>query len=426
LKFSRSPLGKICASVSAYGLRAGLQDSAARWARARLSVPCDAVRDYKWILTPNNPARLQPPKAGPLKINWLLPGVSGGNGGELNIFRAIYYLEQWGHENRVYTIAKNTPSGEEAKELVRHFCFPVKASIEPLACKIADSDALLATEWTTAYTARGVPNTARKFYFVQDLEERFYPPGSLAEFARETYRWGFHGITLGNWIADILRHEFGMPCSPFGFSYDRDIYSCDNRGYNQKPKDRILFYARPRTERRGYELGVLALSLVAEKRPELEFVLVGFRPQRMQLPFRAVLPGVLLPTELAALYRRCDIGLVLSHTNISMVPLELMASGCAVVSNCGPNVEWLLTNETTQLARSTPESIAEAILTLLDNEGLRSQKIAAGLAFAKQTDWISETRTIEAGLYQGLGIVQTSPLMEANRSQTWSAVARRS
>ena len=404
MRFGRSRLGQVLTSISDYGLRAGLQDAAARWAQSRLSVPCDVERDYGWILGPDNPATLQAPKTGPLKINWFLPGVGGASGGELNIFRAIYYLEQWGHQSRIYVTGKNTPSRAEAEKLLQSFYFPVKAPIEPLAGKIADSDALLATNWTTAYAVRRVANTARKFYFVQDLEYRFHSAGSLAEFAKETYRWGFHGITLGPWIARVLRDEFAMTCSPFGFSFDRGIYSSHGKQHTRGPRKRVLFYARPKTPRRGFELGILALSLVAKKNPDVEFVLLGFRPQPIQLPFRAILPGVLSPSELAEWYRSCDAALVLSHTNVSMLPLELMACGCAVVSNRGPNLEWLLTDETTQLADSTPASLAEAILTLLDNQELRSRKVAAGLAFAEQTDWIAETRAIEAGLYQGLEI----------------------
>jgi len=256
----------------------------------------------------------------------------------LNIFRAIHHLEKWGHEIRVYVLGRGALSGAQAQELARDFYFPVKAPIEVFTGKVADSDALVATEWTTAYAARGVPNTAGKFYFVQDLEDRFYPEGSLSEFAKETYRWGFHGITLGRWIADVLHSEFGMACSPFGFSYDRDVYSPNGSDRARGQRKRVLFYARPQTERRGFELGVLALALVAKKMPDVEFVLVGFQPLKMRLPFRATFGGVLSPAELARLYRGCDVALVLSHTNLSMLPLELMACGCAIVSNGGPNI----------------------------------------------------------------------------------------
>jgi glycosyltransferase involved in cell wall biosynthesis len=269
--------------------------------------------------------------------------------------------------------------------------------------QVSDSDALFATNWISAYTVRSLGNTARKFYFVQDLEYLFHAEGSLEEFAKETYRWDFEGITLGNWIAGVLRSQYGMRCSPFGFSYDKGTYTRSNTR-SSKPKKRVLFYARPNTERRGFELGILALSLVARKMPEVECVLVGFPPREMKFPFSAVLPGILKPVALAALYRECDVALVLSHTNLSMLPLELMASGCAVVSNRGPNVEWLLNDDLIALARPTPQCLAQSVLALLEDENLRRAKVTAGLAFAEQTDWAFEIKKIETALYEALDI----------------------
>jgi glycosyltransferase involved in cell wall biosynthesis len=116
------------------------------------------------------------------------------------------------------------------------------------------------------------------------------------------------------------------------------------------------------------------------------------------LPFPAIFLGVLPVSELGSLYRSCDVALVLSHTNLSMLPLELMACGCAVVSNRAPNVEWLLTNQTVQLAKPDPKSLAEAIIELLQTDELRVRKIEAGIAFAQSTDWTNEIRAIESAL----------------------------
>ncbi len=138
--------------------------------------------------------------------------------------------------------------------------------------------------------------------------------------------------------------------------------------------------------------------------PDTEFVLVGFPPQSIRLPFPALLPGVLEPTELPALYRSCAVALVLSHTNLSMLPLELMACGCAVVSNSGPNVEWLLTDQTAQIASLAPEALADSILALLENEQLRARKVAAGLSFAESTDWSTEIKKIESIFYRILNV----------------------
>jgi glycosyltransferase involved in cell wall biosynthesis len=368
-----------------------------------MAVPHDVLSEYSFVLGNDAPASLNAPFRGPLKINWILPAIGGGSGGLFNIFRAIYLLEQWGHSNRIYISGENEAVAALATQMARRY-FPIQSKVELLGDGIADSDALIATSWPTAYTARKIGNTARKFYFVQDIESHFYANGSLNEFATETYRWDFYGITAGKWIADVLTHEFKMKCTPFGFSYDRDAYSPHGAKQLNEETKRVLFYARPSTERRGYELGILALSLVAGKMPGVEFVLVGLTPRSIELPFHFTLPGILSPTELGALYRSCDAALVLSHTNLSLLPLELMASGCAVVSNSGPNVEWQLTEEVARLAPPRPEALADAILALLQDDDLRSRQVEAALTFAQSTDWRSEIKSIESALYQGLGI----------------------
>jgi glycosyltransferase involved in cell wall biosynthesis len=412
-----SPLGRTWALVSNYGLSSGLQSAIAHWARSRLSAPHDMLQEYGWVLNEDRPASLPAAEAGPLRINWIVPSIAKGSGGLLNIFRAIYYLEQWGHENRVYAMGKWATGGKGIQEFVQKFYFPVRAPIETFTGQITDSDALVATNWMTAYAVRGLGNTARKFYFVQDLEHFFHAAGSLAEFAKETYRWGFQGITLGNWIADVLQTEFDMPCSPFGFSYDRDIYRSHNIPPGSGLKNRMLFYARPSTERRGFELGILALSLVAQRLPNMKFVIVGVSPGNIRVPFPAVLPGILPPAELAAWYQKCDAALVLSHTNLSMVPLELMACSCAVVSNTGRNVEWLLRDDVSQLAPPTPQSLATAILELLKDDDLRLKKVDAARAFAEQTHWESEIRKVETAFYNGLSVGRRTCYVGAGQDQ---------
>ncbi len=379
------------------GFRFGMNVVAESVARKYAKLPVRVFSEFDVVLREECPAHLSAPLSGPLRINWIVQGVGAGSGGLLNIFRTIQQLEASGHENRIYVMGR-LPGGASPKEHIRKSYFPINAEVEVLSDRVSDSDALIATSWPTAYVVRSIGNTARKFYFVQDIEYMFHAPGSLYEMARESYRFGFQGITLGSWIADVLRREFQMECSPFGFSYDREAYANTGRRLLPDGKKRVLFYARPETERRGFELGVLALSLIAKKMPDVEFVLVGFPRHSLDLPFPAIFPGVLPISELGPLYRSCDAALVLSHTNLSMLPLELMACGCAVISNTGPNVEWLLTDETAQLAKPTPRSLAASIIELLQSDTLRRRKIDAAYAFAQSTEWAREIRKIESTL----------------------------
>lgn len=401
---ANSQFKKAAQILSQRGLKQGLRDAFAAWARSFLNTPPNVIGAYDFILLPEKKEELPRPDNGPLRINWLIPQVRHGAGGLFNIFRTIYYFEQWGHENRIYMIGDDSSNGVATTRLVRDSYFPIKGNVEIFRGDISDSDALVSTSWMTSYIGRSIGNTSRKFYFVQDLEYMFYPHGSLHDFAKNTYSWNFYGLTAGKWISDVLSQKYGMQCSSFGFSYDREIYSPLGPRSLPEGKSRVLAYVRPSTQRRGYELTILALKLVALRLPEVEFVLVGYSGSSANLPFCTVTPGILSVKELAQVYRSCDVALVLSHTNLSLLPLELMACGCPVVSNRGPNVEWQLSDGNACLADPTPESISEAILALLQNDGMREKKRAEALRFAQTTDWIREIKAIEAGFFEGLGI----------------------
>jgi O-antigen biosynthesis protein len=403
MRWRESYPGRVWTAIAKHGLSSGLQDSFARWSKERMRLVPDIVGEYDWVLNPNRPATLPPPSSGPLRIVWLIPSIEKASGGHLGIMRAIHHLEGWGHQNRIYVVGRTRVSPAKATAIARSF-FPIKAEVELFDGKTVDSDALVATLWKTAYVARGIGNTARKFYFVQDLEHLFFAPGALSELAKETYRWGFYGITLGHWIQNVLQDEFKMECSAYGFCYNRNDYHSTGEHRLSARRKRVLFYARPQTERRAFELGILALSLVAKKMPDTEFVMIGCRLQPSQLPFPAILPGVVPLSQLGSWYRSCTAALVLSYTNLSLLPLELMACGCPVVSNRGANVESLLADDLAQLADSTPESLARAIEELLENEDLRARKARAAVSFAERINELSEMRRLEASFYRGLNI----------------------
>ena len=50
---------------------------------------------------------------------------------------------------------------------------------------------------TRAYPVFNSRCSGKRFYFVQDFEPYFYPVGSMSLLAENTYRMGFHAITIG-------------------------------------------------------------------------------------------------------------------------------------------------------------------------------------------------------------------------------------
>ena len=75
--------------------------------------------------------------------------------------------------------------------------------------------------------------------------------------AEKTYSMDFHGLTAGPWLSSKLSKEYSMDCDFYNFGYDPKIYQ-----FNKDSKrDKIFFYARPVTPRRGFELGLMSLEL---------------------------------------------------------------------------------------------------------------------------------------------------------------------
>lgn len=328
---------------------------------------------------------------------WFIPDFNIGSGGHLNIFRTIWHLEQMGHTCTIVIVRPVLHAdAESARADIREHFFPLRAPVHLSCDALPAAEFVVATSWDTAYWVRAVAGDVRKIYFVQDFEPFFYPVGSESVLAENTYRFGFFGITAGGWLADKLARDYGMHTHAVGFGVELERYQ---RLPRREPEvEHVFFYARPPTPRRAFELGLLVLAEVARRRPETRFILAGWDLSGHRIPFPHLSCGTVALDDLADLYSQCDVALVLSLTNLSLLPLELMACGCAVVSNRGPNVEWLLGEEVALLAEPTPLALADAVCALLaDNERRQALSTRAG-AFARGHTWDVVARDFEVGL----------------------------
>ncbi len=327
---------------------------------------------------------------------WVIPGFEVGSGGHLNIFRMIRNLETLGYRCQVCIVGDHRfSSGSEARRVIRKYFVPLDAEVVLGEENASPAEFAVATSWVTAYTVRVLPDVRWRIYFIQDFEPWFYPMGCDYVFAEQTYHFGFFAIVAGDWLEEITR-KYGMCTHVFRFSYDKERY----RPMPRRPGPRrVFFYARHVTPRRGFEVGMLALKQVHERLPDVEFVLAGWDISAYRIPFPALNAGVVPLDELADLYSQCDCALVISLTNISLLPLEIMACGCPVVSNHGPNVEWLLENgQNALLADPVPAALADAIVRVLEDGELRRRLRDQGLAFSANTEWMTEARKIDAFL----------------------------
>lgn len=335
-------------------------------------------------------------------LNWVIPEMGIGSGGHINIFRFVSYLERHGIHNRIYLFrAAGFNDNDSLKKFVRKYFSILDENVELFydVKFMTFAHGTVATGWDTAYCVKNFNNTISKFYFVQDFEPHFFAHGSEFEFAENTYKFGFRGLTAGDWLKDICREEYGMVADSFGFSYDKDLYQPRKKADSTK---RVFFYARPVTPRRDFELGLLALDELAKKMPDVEVVFAGWDVSQYKIPFKHVNKGIVALENLAELYATCDLCLIISNTNLSLLPLEVMASGSVAVCSKGANSEWLVNEDNSILVNYEPNEIADTLAYYLEHEEELETIRQKGIALAQSTSWEVEGEKVRTAIIRGI------------------------
>ncbi len=344
-----------------------------------------------------------------LRIGWLIYWPIPGSGGFSNIFRIINLLAGFGHENIIYMQPLGLPPEyiHRPEQYIRRHFGPVAATVQAWPDLIDEVDLALATDWGSFEVLERCTPHVRKAYFVQDFEPFFNEMGYRYLKAEATYRAGVPCITLGNWLATFLRETYDATTYPFDFAVEHERYH--PRRSARPDQTRIFFYARPSTPRRCFELGAAALAIVHERHPEVEIVLfgdLGLTTLPVKFPFEDL--GILDHEELAKLYASSTIGLVLSATNPSLMPPEMMASRCAVIDLDLPPNHYLIDHSRTGLLiEPQPAPLADAICRLLEDEPLRLRLVDNAEAAVKALSWEHSARQVEQAM------LTIAPLTEA-------------
>lgn len=330
----------------------------------------------------------------PLTIAWVTVPPGPASGGHTTMFRLIGALEAAGHRCVVHLDDRHGWDLDRHRDTIRTWWPWVRAEVRDLTDGIVDAHAVVATGWGSAYAVRTSRSRGARCYLVQDFEPWFSAAGSTQMLAEATYRFGFHGITAGSWLAGKLRAEYGMAADHFDLGCDLDVYAppVTERRAGEQPASRsgVAYYCRPETPRRAHELALVALRILAERRPDLPIHVFGTRLPRPG--FDVVQHGELTPTALAELYRGCAAGLVLSATNVSLVPWEMLAAGCIPVVNDAPHNRAVLDNPYVAWADPTPHALAATLERVADLEPL-----AAAERSRKATDSVTSASWAEAG-----------------------------
>lgn len=381
--------------------------------------PAARTRDLRFLLPQLAPAQVPPARAaqrtrwfprvarrGRLILNWLVPEPFPGAGGDIGLFRMIRNFAEFGHDCQVYVVtyeAMKTLSTAEIRANIRQHFGETPATYHRFEGFIGNADASFATFWPTVENLTGLLKGGCRYYLVQDFEPTFYPDDPLhSERAENTYRAGLRCITLGPWLTRLLRQRYRAQADFFDFAVDREIYS--PRPAARVKQLRVCFYARSSTRRRAYDIGIKALQLVKERLPEVKVELFGAAELSPPPPPDFVNRGMLPHEDLAKLFSSCDVGLVFSLTNPSFVPLEMMASGCAVVELKSERLAGILTHnkDAWLVDELNPGKVAEGISRLLEDQALRKRIVKNGLRRTRTMSWRDSVRQIEAIVLQDI------------------------
>lgn len=340
---------------------------------------------------------------GPLRIATVIPSFRRGSGGHATIVRLMRELQARGHD---VTLWLEDCEGRHARErsTLTQSSFTEFFDAGDLRLNTSFSlwsgaNVVLATGWQTVARALLLTSTNARAYLVQDHEPDFYAVSTERLLAEQTYRQGLHCIAASEWLAKLLSSRYGASASHFNLAVDHKTYHTTHK---HRRDDLVVFYARAVTPRRAVPLGLSALTELAHKRQDVEIALFG-EDRLLDAPFAHTNLGVLPADELATLYRRATVGMVLSLTNPSLIGLEMMASGLPCVEAASDAmVASFGLRSPMMLAKPEPLELCRAIEGLLDDPNARERAARAGIEAMADRTWARAAEQVERSLYNTL------------------------
>lgn len=349
---------------------------------------------------------------GPMSIHWVIPDFGPGGGGHMNIFRAIYWLEYYGHINTVWITSPSINySIDSARELCLKRYLPIKARFNFINDEFngASGDVIVATDSWSVWPVLSATQFSSRAYFVQDYESLFTASGALSAVTDYTYDQDLHFICGGPWLEQMLRLRGKTP-SVFCFGVDHNIFNNRNvsrshssNGSDSFPPVRIAFYARAHTPRRAVELAWMAFEMLAARGVNFVVDAFGQDEPAPESRFPVVSHGVLSPDELSLLYQQSDVGVCFSTTNYSIMGQEMAATGLPVVELDGPNTRSSYAKDAVIFAKPHPEKIAEVLEALARAPQRRAEIGAKAIGAVSGLDWKTPMSLVETSLRLSTG-----------------------
>lgn len=303
------------------------------------------------------------------KIAFIIPGMLSFGGGHTGILRLGTYLEEAGHE--VFYITYDNSSEKEMERCAKINKHDYKGKLlEKNALDKGEFDIGIATYWLSAYYLYNRENFRYKAYLVQDYEPGFFPLGDAYYLSKNTYSFGFHMITLGNWIKKEIEKNVKTEKNLdfFNFPVELQQYPVQEKEVDFSEEIKFAVFIKTK-EKRGPVLLFECLELLAkklgEKNKKYRIFLFGLEKE-ISVPVGKNM-GKLKNCELKKLYDECDFGVCASFSNFSYVPYEMIARGLPVIEFAEGSAPEFFDEDCMIFSKSYPQDFVEKTLYYIDN-----------------------------------------------------------
>lgn len=324
------------------------------------------------------------PAAQRLRVTYVLPTLDVA-GGVLSVVQLVNELVLAGVDARIAALYEEP----EIRDWPLHSEPMLYASAAELIANLPQTDVLVATHWMTAPWVAELAKqgkTAKNAYFLQDYEAWFYPETHpKRDEVLATYPLIAEKIVKSDWLATMLADD-GCATHKIRLGMNLDVFY--PRDVRRRKQLTVMAMARPRTPNRGYGHTIEALRQVKAALPDTRIVLFGDDIPAENLPFEAVVTGVITnQNHLAQLYSEADVFLDGSvFQGFGRPALEAMACGTAcVVTDVGGVNEYARHGENClTVPPKAPDTFAAAIIELLEDPALKAKLVSGGLSTARK------------------------------------------
>jgi len=356
-----------------------------------------------------------------LKINIVLPFLSGGPGGGLKVmYQYANQLAKKGHDVVIYhakhtswTTNGNLKKGKfffqkhflvpEEKGPVWYDLDPSIKSFEILKVDnvlIHNADIILCTWWATATEISFLnKRKGQKFNLIQDYEAVMTNHPELVD---KSFLLNLHHIVIANYLAELLESKTNKRPPVIPNAIDPRQFFMETPIEQKNRFNICMLYSDDK--RKGTAYGLEALKIVAQKYPEIKVHLFGVY-QKPMIPFPDTFEYHYQPDNLREIYNNAAIFISPSiHEGWGLPPMEAMACGCACVcTKVGGHVDFMIDEQTVLFVEVAQfKQMAEKIITLIENDNLRMQLAKQANNHIKQFSWEQSCNKLEQLFYDSL------------------------